>query len=626
MKPSRRAQLLALRDSIKSAPLPEGHITGNISRVPHHQIEYIAGIIDRSGLVEKSDEWYWEDKGGRKAAGKPRLVSTRTALTLYLLMSVEHSPQIVDDMARLVAARLSNKSKQYLGLWDPRNPRKKAKQWYWPLYHATQRIIDPIDPKPARSGDRRKFPTLEEIELILEQRKKHGDHRKQQRLEWFVNRLIDATVKETPADVLDVWQGDTAIDATVVPVYGKNGAPWSKKEAKKAQKRGALEFDGGWYLRTGRHELTDEHKSAKKAVFGYDASVVTMTAHDPNDMNLHPLLVLGIGLTVPSAEVAETAVKVYKDIDARGYKKGRATGDRAYGPGTAEEKYQIPMRKMGYELVMDYKDIQLGKVQGHYKGAIMVEGGFYCHNMPDDLVNATVRYRAGEITLEEYRAQIERRRLYKYRAKEKPDAKGRVPMMCPARGPGATAFCPIANACGGVTPSNDPDDELVPIYGDAPVDEETGAILPACANKSSLTFPVEAGAKNFQSEHYGSQEWQDVFSQDRSTIEGKNAFMKDGSKESLADPTRRRLKGYTAQFFLVGLLYAAGNLRSLEKFRDELVDPETDDELENYFDEKLAAKMARKAKAKNRVGAWNNFSERQAEEDAELATSGPPRA
>ncbi|WP_391858053.1 hypothetical protein, partial [Vibrio cidicii] len=64
----------------------------------------------------------------------------------------------------------------------------------------------------------------------------------------------------------------------------------------------------------------------------------------------------------------------------------------------------------------------------------------------------------------------------------------------------------------------------------------------------------------------------------------------------------------------------------LEKFRDELVDPETDDELENYFDEKLAAKMARKAKAKNRVGAWNNFSERQAEEDAELATSGPPRA
>lgn len=101
--------------------------------------------------------------------------------------------------------------------------------------------------------------------------------------------------------------------------------------------------------------------------------------------------------------------------------------------------------------------------------------------------------------------------------------------------------------------------------------------------------------------------------------------MKDGSKESLADPTRRRLKGYTAQFFLVGLLYAAGNLRALEKFRDELVDPDTDEDLETYFDNKHAAKMKRKAEAKMRIGAWNNFAEREAEEDAEQAAAGPPR-
>lgn len=204
-----------------------------------------------------------------------------------------------------------------------------------------------------------------------------------------------------------------------------------------------------------------------------------MTAHDPNDINLHPLLVLGIGLTVPSAEVAETAVKVYRDISDRGYRKGRATGDRAYGPGTKEEKYQIPMRKMGYDLVMDYKDVQLGKKQGHYQGAIMVEGGFYCPNMPDNLVEATERYRRKEITLQDYRKQIERRRLYKLRPKENADEKGRVPMMCPARGPGATAYCPIANACGGVKPSNKPDDDRVTIYGDTPTDKDTGSTSPS---------------------------------------------------------------------------------------------------------------------------------------------------
>lgn len=624
MKASARKQLLKLRDSFKGATFPDGLVTGNISKVPHRQVEYIAGIIDRSGLVEQSDEWYWEDNGGRKAVGKPRIVSTRTALTLYLLMSVEHSPQLVDDMARLVAARLSNRSKQYLGLWNSRNRRPDPEDWYWPLYHATERLIDPIDPKPARSGNRRKFPTLEEIEQILEERRKAGDSRKQARLEWFVNRLIDATVKETPQSVIDQWQGDTAIDATVVPVYGKRGAPWSNKDAKKAQKRGALEFDAGWYLRTGRHEVTENHDAAKKSVFGFDASVVTMTAHDPNDMSLHPLLVLGIGLTVPSAEVAETAVKVYRDIAARGYKKGRATGDRAYGPGTDEKKYQIPMREMGWDLVMDYKDKQLGKKQGHYKGAIMVEGGFYCPNMPDDLAEATARYRRKEITLAEYQKQIQRRLAYKFRAKEKPDEKGRVPMVCPARGSGATAFCPVANACGGVKPSSKPDDELVPIFGDTPTDDK-GAILPVCANKSSVSFPIEAGAKNFQTEHFGSPEWSDKYHQDRSTIESKNAFLKDGSKESLGDPTRRRLRGYTAQFFLIGLLYAAGNLRALETFRDELVSPETDDELESYFDDKLAAKMARKASAKIRLNSWDKFAERQAEEDAEAAEK-PPRA
>jgi hypothetical protein len=622
MKESRRQQLLQFADLLQR-DLPEGPITGNISQVPHRQVEYIASIIDRSGLPEQVDAWYWEDHGGQKPGGAPRIVSTRAALVLYLLMSVEHAPQLVDDMAKLVAHRLSNRSKQFLGLWGHPN-RKRNKHWYWPLYHATTRILDPIDPKPAK-GKRRKFPTLQEIEETQARREKDGTSAKQVRLDWFVNRLIDATVREIPKDIFDTWEGDTSIDATVVPVYGKRGVPWSRKDAKDAQRRGAIEFDAGWYLRTGRHQITDSHAAAKKSVFGYDVSVVAMTGHEPNDVPAHPLVVLGLGMTVPSAEVAESGVKVYTDIKERGYKTGRATGDRAYGPGTKEEKYQIPMRRLGYDLYMDYKDKQLGAKQGHYAGAVMVEGGFYCPKMPEDLVQATARLRAKEITLVEYRQLIERRVKYKLRAKEKPDAKGRVPMMCPARGPGATAECPIAQACGGgVVPKNADDDTLIPIYGEAPVDKH-GAVLPICGNKTSVSFPIEAGAKNFQSGHYGSQEWQDIYSQDRSTIEGKNAFLKDGSKEALADPTRRRLRGYTAQFFLIALLYAAGNLRTLEKFRDEHLNPESAEELEDYFDKKLQQKMARKANAKNRVAAWDNFAEREAQEDAEIAAQPPDR-
>jgi hypothetical protein len=202
-------------------------------------------------------------------------------------------------------------------------------------------------------------------------------------------------------------------------------------------------------------------------------------------------------LTVPSAEVAETGVKVYADVKERGYKSGRATGDRAYGPGTDVNKYQIPMRRMGYELYMDYKDNQLGAKQGHYKGAVMVEGGFYCPKMPEDLVNATSRLRAKEITLSEYRQLIERRVKYKLRAKEKPDEKGRVPMMCPARGPGATAECPIAQACGGgVVPKRADDDTLISIFGDTP-STTTARFYQSAATRYLSRSPLKSALRAF---------------------------------------------------------------------------------------------------------------------------------
>jgi hypothetical protein len=564
----------------------------------------MAKLVDRTGIAEQVDAWYWEDQGGKKPGGAARIVSTRTLLILFLVLTVEHSAQLVDDMAKMVATRLSNQSLQFLDLWG-QPKRKKKKHWYFPLYRATERFVDTIDPKPAK-GKKRKFPTLAEIEEIFRKRETGGTSKKQVRLEWVANGLIDATVKEIPEEILATWYGDTAIDATVVPVYAKRGAPWTRKEANDLSRRSALEFDAGWYLRTGRHEVTDNHKEAKKSVFGYDASVVTMTANDPNSVPLHPLLVLGIGLTIPSTEISETATKVYTDIAERGYPVGRASGDRAYGAGSKAEKYQIPMRQLGYELYGDYKDDQLGKVGGHYAGAIMVEGGFYCPSMPENLAEATVNYRAKTINQQEYRQLIERRRLYKLRPKEKPDAQGRVPMMCPARGPGATVDCPIARACGGNLPK--PTDDLVPIYN--PPTGEKKDLLPICGNKSSVSFPIEAGAKLFQTGHFGSEEWQDIYSNDRNTIEGKNAYLKDGAREGIEIASRRRLRGYAAQYFLIALLYAAGNLRALERYRDEFVEPETDEQLEHFFETKLARKMDRKANAPSRIGKWDDFSDR----------------
>jgi hypothetical protein len=45
-----------------------------------------------------------------------------------------------------------------------------------------------------------------------------------------------------------------------------------------------------------------------------------------------------------------------------------------------------------------------------------------------------------------------------------------------------------------------------------------------------------------------------------------NGYLKDGAREALADPQRRRIRGVAAQSVLVSLLLWAANLRKIEGF------------------------------------------------------------
>lgn len=182
------------------------------------------------------------------------------------------------------------------------------------------------------------------------------------------------------------------------------------------------------------------------------------------------------------------------------------------------------------------------------------------------------------------------------RPKEKPDGKRRVPMMCPARGPGATVSCPLAE--NGCTKTND---ALTTIY-DPPSNPDT-----ICTNASSVTVPFEVGAKLAQHYQYGSNEWQEIYSHDRNTIEGANGFLKDSSHEAIGDSSRRRVRGSTAQYLLVSFLVVAGNLRKLQKFRDEMLRPESDDEPADRQARKLAIRRKRKHRKDKRVAAWDDF-------------------
>ncbi|MDY7542140.1 MULTISPECIES: hypothetical protein [unclassified Cryobacterium] len=562
--------------------LPKHGFTGNASRISHSQVEFIGKLVDDSKVAEQIDAWRAADRVKTAPGGRQSVASTRTVLILFLLLSTERSALFVKEMATIASDRLSGKSLRHLDLWGKR---ESAKGWYFPLWRALHRALDAIDPKPGKQW---KFSTPEQYEETLRHRIEANSEVKQARLDWVCNALIEATLQLVPEAARSQWQGDLCVDATVVPAYGKRGAPRSKTHV-------AIESDAGWYRRTSSHKETNDSTKSVKSVFGWDLTIAVQTNHDPKTLPGYPLLVAGIGFNIPGTALIRTARHIFESVAERGHPAGRATGDRGYFAFAKTEELHMPLRKLGYLVVTDYLDLQLGLKNG-YAGSIQVEGALYCPSMPEGLINATLLYRAKEINAATWRKRIVERRQYMLRPKEKPDAKGRVPMMCPARGPGATVSCPLVeNGCAKV------DDALTTIYN-PPVKPDT-----ICTNATSVSVPFEVGAKLAQHYQYGSNEWQEIYSHDRNTIEGANGFLKDSSHEAIGDSSRRRVRGSTAQYLLVSILVVAGNLRKLQKFRDDMLRPETDDERADRKARKLLLRKRRKNRKDKRVAAWDDF-------------------
>ena len=89
---------------------------------------------------------------------------------------------------------------------------------------------------------------------------------------------------------------------------------------------------------------------------------------------------------------------------------------------------------------------------------------------------------------------------------------------------------------------------------------------PTICTQQSITVPPEAGAKFAQPLLFGSDEWEAAYRTLRSTNEGMNGYLKDGAREALADPQRRRIRGVAAQSVFVAALLWAANLRKIDGF------------------------------------------------------------
>ncbi|MFE7594414.1 hypothetical protein ACFU6K_33920 [Kitasatospora sp. NPDC057512] len=106
------------------------------------------------------------------------------------------------------------------------------------------------------------------------------------------------------------------------------------------------------------------------------------------------------------------------------------------------ETFHIPLLDLGYRPIWDYRRDQLG-IQGSHAGALLVDGTWYCPNIPAPLITATADLLNKKIDRTTWRHRVDARPAYRLHPKAAPDQRGARRLLRPAAGTHPTAACPI---------------------------------------------------------------------------------------------------------------------------------------------------------------------------------------
>lgn len=524
-------------------------------------------MVRNCNLMDLINTYRQEDRvPGKKKGGRPKTTEEEVVLILLITIVAAGEAPLVTNLAHAYRARLSTPARNLLGL--PVVEKATETQIYHRVYRALHRILTPLDPYPCK---RRKRPSRTELEklirqwesadftingevVIVEKKPVKRVDARLKRLRTVTNLLLESAFLLLPKHVRSAWHGNICIDATVVHAGGKSGAPTNKKKLKPDDKMSVLP-QTGWYTRE------DDNGKVTKLAWGYEVHLAVMAANEPGVTPEYPLLVLGMSLDTPACRVGENAVIAATSIIERGHPAGICAGDRAYFPNSDAEKFQLPMRSLGYELIGDYRKDQLGLLT-QYAGAILVEGNWFSPSMPEPLINATKDLRSGAISQEVYQQRIQQRGRYAFRPKHAPTPDGNIVYICPGRGSGKTCDCPLTSDFGQGVKS-------LTLIVNPPANPDK-----ACTNSASITLPIvpvngssdTLRAKYYQVFRYGSPAWRAIYATLRNTVEGVNAYNKDPNWSDLEEAGRRRLRGFAAQAFILACQILGSNLRKIETF------------------------------------------------------------
>ena len=336
--------------------------------------------ILESAKVRALIKTWRHESGFTSPRGRKQTIDEHAALAVILIQMRIDSDLRFNNMAATIL-RLTDAERESLGI---RVHDVEHAFWYDRLWRAVSRLQRLVDPFP---GNRRKMPSRQEYKEILAARDPADTAVKQARLSTLCNGLLHGSIALMPRALRRRFKGNTAFDATQIPLNGWLGGP-SRKNPNGAHC--SINYDGGWYVREGNHDGSGTTYKDKRA-WAIEAEITTMTANTPGERATFPLLAHGVSFHKPGMIKGE-GVRLVNSILAAGFPILHFMADRAYLPRSTADTLQATLAKIGAKPVFDYDKDEQGQTT-FYEDLIQVGGQWYVNYMPQELIHALDLYR-----------------------------------------------------------------------------------------------------------------------------------------------------------------------------------------------------------------------------------------
>lgn len=544
--------------------------------LPH--VQSASAFVDRSGVARKMNEWHVASKDKRGCKEK---IPFKAVLVALWLIATTGGNLWMTNVRDVLFHKMSPEARALLGVTYPNRPTHPHDQardektseadrlWDEASERAVARtfarMLRTIDPSVLPKGRVRPYNELLEKArplTVAEQQEL------QYRLDWVSNRLLETAFKTLPRRIRRKYKGSACIDGTKLPLYSRGvgkDKPYCSSDP-----------DGGYH---GRQDGHGEPGDLRDATWALEVSLLVAVDCHHGTKQWLPALPLAMTTDRPGVDLAGAARRIFGFVSEAGYPVRWLAGDLLY-TDQKPEKFQNAARSIGYKPVLGYGPKHHGRQGTHPTGMLMVEGGWFCPAMPENLIDATVTRRTKDkdqkplISHEQWRALIDGRGDFAMSPKEKPDKSGKERLGCPASGANPRVACPLKKKSeqerktkqrGGRVA-----DARITVNPPAHFKNADGeAALDVC-KQQTLTIHPSPDDTNFdkyrQELRYGTVQQLTTYVRLRQAQEGLHGFAKTHATQALDDPEKRLVRGKAAQTLFAALLLAAASIAKIRTF------------------------------------------------------------